>query len=115
MVVAEAVRVHSVLTGILLLFLSPVPSIPVKAQSAAPAEQPHTEYFSGLVTALSGSEITVLRTVLGKNSETRTFLITPDTRIEGKLRLKTRVTVRYARADDGERAVHIIVRTSQKK
>lgn len=106
---------HSVLTGAFLLFFSPVPSIPVKAQGAAPAEQPHAEFFSGVVTALTGDQITVFKTVLGKNSETRTFLITPDTRIEGKLRLKTRVTVRYARAEDGDRAVHIIVRTSQKK
>ena len=106
---------HSVLIGVFLLFLSPVPSIPVKAQGAAPAEQPHTEFFSGVVTALTDDQITVFKTVLGKNSETRTFRITPDTRIEGKLRLKTRVTVRYARAEEGDRAVHIIVRTSQKK
>jgi hypothetical protein len=107
--------VYSVLIGAFLLFLSPVPSIPVKAQGAAPAEQPHTEFFSGIVTALSDDKITVFKTVLGKNSETRTFQITPDTRIEGKLRPKTRVTVRYARSEEGDRAVHIIVRASQKK
>ena len=106
---------HFVLTGVFLLFLSPVPSIPVKAQGAAPAEQPRTEFFSGLVTAFTGEQITVFKTVLGKNSETRTFMITSETRIEGKLRLKTRVTVRYARAEEGDRAIHIIVRPSQKK
>jgi hypothetical protein len=53
--------------------------------------------------------------VLGKNSETRTFLITKETRIEGKLRLKARVTVRYTHDDEGNRALHIIVRTTQKK
>jgi len=107
--------VHSVLIGAFLLFLSPVPSVTVKAQAAAPAEQPRTEFFSGVVTALTADQITVFKTVLGKNSETRTFLITPETRIEGKLRLKSRVTVRYTRAEEGDRAVHIIVRTSQKK
>ena len=106
---------HPVLTGVFLLFFSPVPSIPVKAQGAAPAEQPRTEFFSGLVTAFTGEQITVFKTVLGKNSETRTFVISPETRIEGKLRLKTRVTVRYARAEEGDRAIHIIVRPSQKK
>ena len=67
------------------------------------------------MTAFTGDQITVFKTVLGKNSENRTFLITPDTRIEGKLRLKARVTVRFARSEDSDRAVHIIVRTSQKK
>ncbi len=64
---------------------------------------------------LDEEKVTVLKTVLGKNSETRTFLITKETRIEGKLRLKARVTVRYAHDNDGNRALHIIVRTAQKK
>jgi hypothetical protein len=52
---------------------------------------------------------------LGKNSDTRTFLITQETRVEGKLRVKARVTVRYAHEGDSNRALRIIVRTSQKK
>ncbi len=64
---------------------------------------------------LDEEKVTVLKTVLGKNSETRTFLITKETRIEGKLRLKARVTVRYTHDDEGNRALHIIVRTAQKK
>jgi hypothetical protein len=108
--------VYSVLTGVFLLLLLPVPSIPVaKAQDAPAAEQSHSEFFSGVVTSLSDDKITVFKTVLGKNSETRTFLITPDTRVEGKLRLKARVTVRYAREEEGERALHIIVRNSSQK
>jgi hypothetical protein len=67
------------------------------------------------VTTLAGDRITVFKTVLGKSSETRTFLITPETRVEGKLRVKVRVTVRYTREEQGDRAVHIIVRSSQKK
>ena len=60
-------------------------------------------------------KLTVLKTVLGKTSETRTFLITKETRIEGKLKLKARVTVRYTHEDEGYRALHIIVRAAQKK
>lgn len=105
---------HSVLLGTLLL-LSPVSSIPVRAQGAAPTEQPHSEFFSGVITELSEDKITVLKSVLGKNAETRTFAITSETTVEGKLRLKARVTVRYKRDQDGERALHIIVRASQKK
>jgi hypothetical protein len=104
------------LIGSLLLLISPVSSIPAWAQSAKPgSEQPLSEFFSGIVTALADDKITVFKTVLGKNSETRTFLITPETRVEGKLRMKARVTVRYTHDEDSDRALHIIVRTSQKK
>jgi len=99
----------------LLLLLSPVALIPLRAQGAGPSEQPHSEFFSGVVTTLAEDKITVFKTVLGKSSETRTFLITPETRVEGKLRMKVRVTVRYAREEEGDRALHIIVRSSQKK
>jgi len=106
--------VRSVLIGTLLL-LSPIFSIAVQAQEDKASVQPQSEFFSGVVTELAADKITVLKTVLGKNSDTRTFLITPETHVEGKLRAKARVTVRYARADDGNRALRIIVRTSQKK
>jgi hypothetical protein len=104
-----------VLIGALLLLLPLAALIPVRVQGAPPAEQPRSEFFSGVVTALADDKITVFKTVLGKDSETRTFLITPQTRVEGKLRLKARVTVRYTREEEGNRALHIIVRTSQKK
>jgi hypothetical protein len=107
--------VHSVLTGALLVLLSPVPLVPARAQGGPPAEQPRSEFFSGVITALADDKITVFKTVLGKSSETRAFSITPDTRIEGKLRLKARVTVRYVREEDGDCALHIIVRPSSKK
>jgi hypothetical protein len=99
----------------LLLLLSPVAFIPVRAQDATLSQQPHSEFFSGVVTTLAEDKITVFKTVLGKSSETHTFLITPETRVEGKLRVKVRVTVRYTREEEGDRALHIIVRSSQKK
>jgi hypothetical protein len=107
--------VHRVLTGTLLLLLSPIAFIPVRAQGATPSEQAHSEFFSGVVTTLGEDKITVFKTVLGKSPETRAFLVTPETRVEGKLRLKVRVTVRYAHEEEGDRALHIIVRSSQKK
>jgi hypothetical protein len=108
--------VHRVLAGaFLLLLLSPVSSSLLRAQGAATADQPRSDFFSGVITALADDKITVFKTVLGKNSETRTFLITKETRVEGKLRLKVRVTVRYTRDEEGDRAVHIIVRSSSKK
>ena len=80
-----------------------------------PAPPPQDQFFSGTITALTADRVTVSRTVLGKESTVRTFAITPDTRIEGKPRLKARVTVRFVRGDEGDLAVHIIVRTGQKK
>jgi hypothetical protein len=85
------------------------------AQSPPATDQPHKEFFSGVITALTDTQITVSKNVLGKSSDVRVFLIAKETRVEGKLHLKARVTVRYTHADDGDHAVHIIVRTAQKK
>ena len=70
------------------------------------------QFFSGIILEVTGDKITVTRTVLGNESDTRTFLITPETRIEGKPSAKSRVTVRYVPSDAGDRAVHIIVRSN---
>jgi hypothetical protein len=80
------------------------------AQDPPPAaEEPEYEFFSGVVEELSNGRITVSRTALGK-TETRTFTINAETKVEGQLRTKVRVTVRFKKADEGEVAVHIIVR-----
>lgn len=76
-----------------------------------PAEQPAEEYFSGTVIAYAGELITVARTVLGKNSSSRHFVISSETLIEGKLKVKCRVTVQYVTRDEVDHALHIIVRS----
>jgi hypothetical protein len=70
----------------------------------------HDQFFSGTVVELADDSIRVSRTVLGKESGTRTFAITSETRVEGKPKVNTRVTVRFVTADSTDRAVHIIVR-----
>jgi len=77
--------------------------------AAAPVQD---QFFAGIVTALSDTSVTVTRTVLGKESTVHTFTITPETHIEGKPKLKSRVTVRYVTGENGDRAVRIIVRTA---
>ena len=89
--------------------------MPIRAQEDTHSEEPQSEFFSGVVTELAAGKITVLKTVLGKNSDTRTFLITKETQVEGKLRVKARVTVRYTHEEDSNRALRIIVRNAQKK
>ena len=82
-----------------------------QTQDQPPAEQ----YFSGTVVSYAGEKVTVARTVLGKNSSSRYFTITGDTLIEGKLKVKVRVTVQYITKDDVDFAVHIIVRNPTPK
>jgi hypothetical protein len=78
-------------------------------------EEPKPEtFFAGTVIESTAQSITVSRVVLGK-TEKRVFRVTPDTKCEGKLKAKVRVTVRYVATDDGETAELIIVRSQQKK
>jgi hypothetical protein len=67
--------------------------------------------FSGTVTQLSPDSLTVVRTVPARDAVTRKFVLDAQTKVEGKLRVKARVTVQYSVEDEGQfRAVHIIVR-----
>jgi hypothetical protein len=81
----------------------------------ARSQDPEPEtFFAGTVLEYTPSKITVSRVVLGKK-EKRVFLLTPETKCEGKVKAKARVTVRYVATDDGETAQLIIVRTDKKK
>jgi hypothetical protein len=82
-----------------------------QAQEPPSAEQ----YFSGTVVSYAAEKVTVARTVLGRNSSSRYFTITDDTQIEGKLKIKVRVTVQYITRDEVDYAVHIIVRNQTPK
>ena len=66
-------------------------------------------FFAGTVMELTSETITVARTVRGK-AESRKFQLTPQTKTEGKLAARVRVTVRYITDDDGDTATLIVVR-----
>jgi hypothetical protein len=87
------------------------PQDPVEKKADDP--KPDT-FFAGTVTEFTAERITVSRVNLGK-TEKRSFRVTPDTKCEGKLKAKVRVTVKYVVTDDGETAELIIVRSQQKK
>jgi hypothetical protein len=78
-----------------------------------PAEAAKVEapvYFSGTVTQATAKSITVNRKALGSSATTKVFAIDGETKVEGKLRAKVKVTVRFVMEDeDHARAVHIIV------
>jgi hypothetical protein len=82
----------------------------------AKSEPAYDDTFSGPIVELSSTKITVSRSILGKPAEKRTFWIKTDTRIEGKLRVRAKVTVGFVTTDDGDDVARlVVVRTSQKQ
>ena len=90
---------------------------PAQAETAKsdPKNEPkYDQTFSGPIVELSATKITVSRSILGKPAEKRTFWIKPDTRVEGKLRVRAKVTVGFVTTDDGDVARLVVVRSAQK-
>ena len=82
-----------------------------RAQETPPAQEKAPEtFFSGNVVSVTTDKVTVSRRTLALTSVTRVFLLDARTQIEGTLKPKARVTVKFEKTDDGDRAVHIIVR-----
>ena len=89
----------------------------VHAQEEPPPGKTQPSYddtFAGPIVELSATKITVSRNVLGK-TEKRTFLIKADTQIEGKLKVKEKVTVGFVTSDEGDVARLIVARPSGKQ
>jgi hypothetical protein len=82
--------------------------------AGAKSEPKYDETFSGLILEVSAAKITVSRSILGKPAEKCIFSIKPDTRIEGKLRVRAKVTVGFVTTDEGDVARLVVVRTAQK-
>jgi hypothetical protein len=78
------------------------------------SEPKYDQTFSGQIVEVTATKITVSRSILGKPAEKRTFWIKSDTRVEGKLRVRVKVTVGYITSDDGDVARLVVVRTSKK-
>ena len=97
-------------TVLLIGLLAGVPASPLAADETGTTKAADT-FFAGTVSQSSVETIIVGRTVRGK-AESRTFRLTPQTKIEGKLAVKVRVTVRYITDDDGDTATLIVVRGS---
>ncbi len=81
------------------------------AKPDSPKHEPkYDDTFSGSIIELTSAKITVSRSILGKQPERRIFLINSDTRIEGKLRVKLKVTIGFIASDGGDVARLIVVR-----
>lgn len=97
-------------TALLIGLLAGVPATPLVADETGTTKAADT-FFAGTVSQFDAETIIVGRTVRGK-AESRTFSLTPHTKIEGRLAVKVRVTVRYITDDDGDTATLIVVRGS---
>ena len=96
--------------ALLIGLLAGAPATPLVADETGTTKVADT-FFAGTVSQYSAETIIVGRTVRGK-AESRTFIVTPQTKIDGRLALKVRVTVRYFTDDDGDTATLIVVRGS---
>ena len=97
-------------TALFIGLLAGAPATPLVADETGTSKAADT-FFAGTVSQFSAETIIVGRTVRGK-AESRTFILTSQTKIEGKLAVKVRVTVRYITDDDGDTATLIVVRGS---
>ena len=101
-----------------LLLLLPIWLVWALRSSVACTQEPQEvkpdTFFAGTVVESTPDRLTVSRVVLGK-TEKRIFRITADTKCEGKLKAKVRVTVQYVTTEDGDTAELIVVRSVQKK
>jgi hypothetical protein len=96
---------------LLTLVLVAASAVLALAQPAASKSTAEGTIFSGTVTAAAPDQITVVRKVPAKPDESRAFAIDNATKVEGRLRVNARVSVRFKTSDDGvAHALHIIVR-----
>lgn len=81
-----------------------------QSQETPGTPEVRADFFSGVIVEMSTERLTVSRVAPSNATESREFLLNPETRVEGRLRRQARVTVRYVTTDQGNVAVHIIVR-----
>jgi hypothetical protein len=74
---------------------------------ASPEDQDN--YFTGTLVENASDHLKVSRNQRGK-ADARVFQVNAQTKVEGRLRLKQRVAVRYISGDDGDIAILVIVR-----
>jgi hypothetical protein len=103
--------VQPIVPGLVVCLLAAGSALNARPQQDSNTQQTDT-FFAGTVLDTNAEKIVVSRVVLGK-TEKREFRVTSDTKVEGRLRVKVRVTVRYVTDEDGDTATLILVRTAQ--
>ena len=102
-------RAPLICVGLLALI---VPGAQIAAQSTPRADSMAAQngFFSGFVSELTPNSLTVSRKGPNRENVQRVFLMNAQTKVEGRLRVNARVTVRFEPSPDGDRAIRIIVR-----
>jgi hypothetical protein len=78
---------------------STVPAVPPTPPTTVP---PRAQFFAGSVVDLNATQIKVSRTLVGHPTESRSFTITPATKMsKSAIKQHTRVTVRYRHLPEG--------------
>ncbi len=104
---AELVRLLSLTFVAATLLPCALPTARIAWAQAQPSA-PKDQMFSGTVTAVGDTSLTVVRT---GSTVSKTFAITPQTQFEGpKPQVNSRVNIRYVSSEDSDRAVRVIVR-----
>jgi hypothetical protein len=81
-----------------------------------PTEQPppkpeRFQFWSGVVTEVEETAVTVRRKLMGRKPELKRFILNGETKVEGALKVNARVTVAFTKSEDGDIARRILVRT----
>jgi len=108
------VRTRSIPGVIFAVLLTCAPVMRAQEEPPGKTQPTYEDTFAGPIVELSASKVTVSRNVLGK-TEKRTFLIKADTRIEGKLKVKEKVTVGFVTTDEGDIARLIVAHPNNRK
>jgi len=88
-----------------------VPQAPENTLAPAPPAVPRPQFFAGSVIEIGQDHIKVSRTLVGRPTETRTFVVNASTKMnKNAVKARTRVTVRYKRMPEGDIALEIQVR-----
>jgi hypothetical protein len=78
---------------------SPAQTVPVP---------PRAQFFAGTIVEFDATHIKVSRTLVGRPTESRSFSVTPGTKMnKSVIKLHSRVTVRYKRLPEGDTALEI--------
>jgi hypothetical protein len=101
-------------TVVLLLVLAMAPVL--RASDQEPNAEAPSDFVSGTVVDMPAGKLVVNRAVVGKPAENHTFTLSPETKVEGNLRVHARVTVGYKTTETGETvAVRVIVRPQSER
>jgi hypothetical protein len=109
-----SVRLRSLPGVVLGVLLVCAPFLRAQEEPPGKTQPAYEDTFAGPIVELSATKVTVSRNVLGK-TEKRTFLIKTDTRIEGKLKVKEKVTVGFLTTDEGDIARLIVAHPDDRK